>query len=74
MDERARVAHLYPMLEGQVAVLSSGLLKPAEALAVLRALRASDLYRPDQHSYLLYPDRDLAVVSCPQHATRENHR
>ena len=58
--ERARVAHLYPMLEGQVAVLSSGLLTPAEALTVLRALRASDLYRADQHSYLLYPDRELA--------------
>jgi len=40
-------------------VLSSGLLKPAEALAVLRALRASALYRADQHSYLLYPDREL---------------
>ena len=57
--DRARVAHLFPMLEGQVAVLSSGLLKPTEALAVLRALRASALYRADQHSYLLYPDRDL---------------
>ena len=56
---RACVAHLYPMLEGQVAVLSSGLLKPAQALAVLRALRASALYRADQHSYLLYPDREL---------------
>jgi hypothetical protein len=57
--DRARVAHLYPMLEGQVAVLSSGQLKSAEALAVLRALRASALYRADQHSYLLYPDREL---------------
>jgi hypothetical protein len=57
--DRARVAHLYPMLEGQVAVLSSGLLKPAQALAVLRALRASALYRADQHSYLLYPDHEL---------------
>jgi len=57
--DRARVAHLYPMLEGQVAVLSSGLLKPTEALAVLRALRASALYRADQHSYLLYPDHEL---------------
>jgi hypothetical protein len=47
------------MLEGQVAALSSGLLKPTEALAVLRALRASALYRADQHSYLLYPDREL---------------
>ncbi|MBE2215227.1 MAG: hypothetical protein IAE82_15245 [Opitutaceae bacterium] len=44
------------MLEGQVAVLGSGLLAPDEALALLRALRTSPLYRPDQHSYILYPD------------------
>ncbi len=50
---------LGPMLEGQVAVLSSGLLAPAEAVALLRALRSSPLYRADQHSYLLYPDREL---------------
>ncbi|WP_415909211.1 hypothetical protein [Oleiharenicola sp. Vm1] len=50
---------LYPMLEGQVAVLSSGLLAPAEVVRLLRALRASPLYRADQHSYLLYPDRQL---------------
>ncbi|MEZ5115844.1 MAG: hypothetical protein R2737_06210 [Candidatus Nanopelagicales bacterium] len=55
----ASVGHLYPMLEGQVAVLSSGLLDAGEAVTLLRALRASDLYRADQHSYLLYPDRDL---------------
>ena len=30
--------------------------------AVLRALRASELYRADQNSYLLYPDRDLPSV------------
>jgi hypothetical protein len=59
-DGRAAVAHLYPMLEGQAAVLGSGLLAPAEALAVLRALRSSDLYRADQNSYLLYPDMALA--------------
>jgi hypothetical protein len=51
--------YLYPMLEGQVAVLSSGLLTPAEAVALLEALRRSPLYRADQHSYLLYPDRQL---------------
>jgi hypothetical protein len=56
---QAHVSHLYPMLEGQAAVLSSGLLSPAEELAVLRALRASDLYRADQNSYLLYPDLAL---------------
>jgi len=58
-DGGARVGHLFPMLEGQAAVLGSGLLTPAEAVDVLRALRASDLYRADQTSYLLYPDLEL---------------
>ena len=47
------------MLEGQVAILSSGLLTPQEALTLLRYLRESALYRADQHSYILYPDREL---------------
>ncbi|MBC7290511.1 MAG: hypothetical protein H5T83_04115 [Actinotalea sp.] len=57
--DRAGVRRLQVMLEGQVAVLSSGLLDPAEARDLLVALRTSALYREDQHSYLLYPDRDL---------------
>ncbi|MBI2517842.1 MAG: hypothetical protein HYV95_13140 [Opitutae bacterium] len=72
-----QVHPLQPMLEGQVAVLSSGLLTPAETVDLLVALRRSPLYRADQHSYLLYPDRQLpgfldrnqlpadAVASCP---------
>ncbi len=55
---QAQVTHLYPMLEGQAAVLGCGLLAPTEEVAVLRALRSSDLYRADQNSYLLYPDMD----------------
>jgi hypothetical protein len=47
------------MLEGQVAVLSSGCLTPEQSLEVLKALRHSPLFRADQHSYLLYPDRQL---------------
>lgn len=47
------------MLEGQVAVLSSGMLTGTQSLAVLRSLRASPMYRADQHSYMLYPDREL---------------
>jgi len=54
-----KVRHLGPMLEGQVAVLSCGLLSADEVVALLIALRASPLYREDQHSYLLYPDRQL---------------
>jgi hypothetical protein len=57
--ERAAVQKLCLMLEGQVAVLSSGALTPAEVVQLLGALRRSDLYRPDQQSYLLYPDRKL---------------
>ena len=51
------ISHLYQMLEGQVAVLSSGLLSGEEAADLLDAMRASDLYRPDQRSYMLYPNR-----------------
>jgi hypothetical protein len=50
---------LYPMLEGQVAALSAGAVSPDEAVAVVEALFASDVYRPDQHSFMLYPDRAL---------------
>ena len=47
------------MLEGQVAAISSGVLSADECCEVLDRLRASRLYREDQHSYLLYPDRTL---------------
>ncbi len=71
---QAAVARLYPMLEGQVAALSSGLLESEEVLAVVRALRASELYRADQKSYLLYPDRALPAFLArdvlPADATR----
>lgn len=58
-DELAHVDHLYEMLEGQVAVLSSGCLNSEEAISLLTALRNSHLYREDQKSYILYPDREL---------------
>jgi hypothetical protein len=58
-QRKATVYNLDLMLEGQVAVLSSGLLGPAEALSLLRSLRHSDLFRADQHSYLLYPDSEI---------------
>jgi len=54
---RAAIHRLQCMLEGQVAALASGLLDGNAALALLTSLRHSDLYRADQHSYLLQPDR-----------------
>jgi len=79
-DGRATIGRLAPMLEGQVSMLSSGLLDGAASLRVLRALRNSALFRADQHSYLLYPDKDLpgflarnvveagAAAECPLYA------
>ncbi len=53
------IRRLYEMLEGQVAVLSSNHLSAGESLALLTALKHSAMYRADQHSYLLYPNREL---------------
>ncbi len=55
----AEVGRLYPMLEGQVALLSCGLLSLADAVALLETLFASALYTPGRRSFLLYPDRAL---------------
>ncbi|MBU1820032.1 MAG: hypothetical protein KKG00_00790, partial [Bacteroidetes bacterium] len=46
----ARISYLYPMLEGQVSVLSAQFLNAEEALAVLDALKGSAMFRPDQYS------------------------
>jgi hypothetical protein len=54
-----RVEHLYEMLEGQVAALSTRSLEPSQAVGVLEALAQSRMYRADQESYTLYPDRHL---------------
>ena len=58
-EDTVEITYLYEMLEGQVAVLSSGYLQPEEALDVLVALRESAIYTARQNSYLLYPDREL---------------
>jgi len=53
------ISYLSEMLEGQVAVLSSGYLTSSEALDTLDSLKASSLFRQDQYSYLLYPNKEL---------------
>ena len=51
--------HLYEMLEGQVAVASAPALAAEDVADVLDALAKSRMYRADQRSYMLYPDRVL---------------
>jgi len=60
-DNAITIRNLYEMLEGQVAVLTSGKLTPGETLDLLDALRSSSLYRPDQESYILYPNKKLPL-------------
>lgn len=52
----AELDPLYVMLEGQVAALSSALAGPRDVIELVDALFDSDLYRPDQRSFLLYPN------------------
>ena len=57
--EEVSISYLSEMLEGQVAALSSGYLSPQQALDLLDGLKASKLFRPDQYSYILYPNKNL---------------
>ncbi len=59
-EKEISIAHLNEMLEGQVAVLSSGHLSSQNCLELLDSLKNSALFRSDQYSYLLYPDKELS--------------
>ncbi|TAE49072.1 MAG: hypothetical protein EAZ89_14580, partial [Bacteroidetes bacterium] len=58
-DDRISISYLSEMLEGQVAVLSSQYISSHDALMLLDGLKQSKLFRPDQYSYLLYPNKNL---------------
>ncbi len=66
------VSNLSEMLEGQVAVLSSGVLSANESLQILESLRNSALYRKDQNSYILYPNKDLPKFLEKNNIPKEN--
>ncbi len=54
---KAHLEPLYEMLEGQVALLSSGDTRAPQVVSTVDAMFAADLYRPDQDSFILYPNR-----------------
>jgi hypothetical protein len=58
-DRELAVDHLPEMLEGQVAVIGSGVLASEEVLEIVDALYTSPLYRVDQDSFMLYPAVEL---------------
>lgn len=75
-EAEVSISYLSEMLEGQVAVLSAGYLSSKEALSVLDGLKNSALFREDQYSYILYPNKDLpkfmAKNTIPEEAVLEN--
>ena len=58
-ENAVSVSYLDEMLEGQVAALSSGYLSAEQSLALMDSLRTSAIYREDQNSYILYPNKQL---------------
>ena len=60
-DNEISISYLDEMLEGQVAILSSGYLSSKDNLSVLDALKNSALFRADQYSYILYPNKQLPL-------------
>ncbi len=62
-NQKVSISYLPEMLEGQVAVLSSGYLSAKKSLEVLDALKSSTLFREDQYSYILYPNKELSRFS-----------
>ena len=57
--ETFEIEHLPIMLEGQVSILTSGILSPKRALSLLESLPDSPLRSERHPTYMLYPDRDL---------------
>ncbi|MBE0424287.1 MAG: hypothetical protein IBX66_10170 [Lutibacter sp.] len=62
-ENEVAISYLPEMLEGQVAVLSSGYISATDSLEILNALKGSSLFRHDQYSYILYPDKELPRFS-----------
>jgi hypothetical protein len=58
-ENEVKIEYLPEMLEGQVAILSSGFLDGKKTVKILDAMRKSALYREDQNSYILYPNKNL---------------
>ena len=57
--DKVSISYLSEMLEGQVGILSSQYLSTNESLEVLDSLKSSKLFRDNQYSYLLYPNKEL---------------
>jgi len=71
-NDEIAISYLPEMLEGQVAVLSSGYISGVDSLELLDALKNSALFREDQYSYILYPDKELPRFSDKNNISVKN--
>jgi hypothetical protein len=71
-NDGLKISYLSEMLEGQVGVLSSGYLNAQESLQLLDALKESALYRKDQYSYILYPNKNLLGFLQRNHIPKQS--
>jgi hypothetical protein len=53
------IKHLDSMLEGQVAIISSGAITPEKTADLYEAMMNSDIREKRQYSYILYPNKKL---------------
>ncbi len=60
-DDSMDITNLQVMLEGQVAVLSSGILSSQEVISLYDSLKSSALYESRQNSYMLYPNKERCM-------------
>ncbi len=70
-EQEISISYLPEMLEGQVAVLSSGYISGKDSLELLDAMKSSALFRPDQYSYVLYPNKELPRFSIKNNIPTE---
>ncbi|MCP4291962.1 MAG: hypothetical protein GY780_09020 [bacterium] len=70
--ETIKINHLPMMLEGQVAILSSGVISSEQSVEVVDALFNSRLFRSDQNSFILYPEVELPSFLDKNRVPEEN--
>ncbi len=66
------VKNLQEMLEGQVAIISSGMLTPEQTLELTEAMKKSGLFESRQNSYMLYPNKNLPAFLQKNNVSRED--
>ena len=70
-EGEVHIDRLTMMLEGQVAALDAQVLTPSEAVRLLESMYASPIYRADQDSFLLYPDKILPDLEQRNYIRRD---